>query len=59
MEADLPVRLVTATAKSTKSIDIGTDDASNVPKEFQVRHDLTGRVVELTNWRFAIDFCET
>jgi hypothetical protein len=54
-EGGLAVRLVIATAGDPDAIDEGRD-ASKAPNTWDVRNDLTGRVVELTTEAFAVDF---
>ena len=54
-EGGLPVRLVIANAGDPDAVDAGRD-ASKAPNTWDVRKDLTGRVVELTTEGFAVDF---
>jgi hypothetical protein len=56
-EDKLPVRMVLVTTTPPKAVVAGVD-ASKVPKTFQVREDLVGRVIEFTSERFVIDFRE-
>ncbi len=55
VEGKLPVRLIIARPKNAAPILAGRD-ASKVPKTFDVREDLVGEVVKLTEDRFVIDF---
>jgi len=54
-EGGLSVRLVIATAGDPNAIDEGRD-ASRASNTWDVRNDLSGRVVELTTEGFAVDF---
>jgi hypothetical protein len=49
------IRPVIAKAESTQAVESGSD-ASQVNKSFSVREDWTGRVVELDEPRFVIEF---
>lgn len=52
---DQIVRLVIATASDPRMVEAG-GDASKVQKEFSVRTDLIGRVIEYDGERYAIQF---
>lgn len=53
--SDLPVRYLSARTDSPETVDNG-HDASTVKKQFAVRPDLIGRVVEFDGDAFVIDF---
>jgi hypothetical protein len=57
-EEKLPVRLIIVSTKETAKVDAG-EDASGLPKEFDVREDRVGQVVSFDGDSYVIDFKKT